>query len=232
MILNFAAIHTTTMTATNLLFDIFSADPAQGVVEGIREEVTRVFMECNGVWNKAAVAKLIRVDSAIRESMRVNGFFTTGLLHKVVAKEGLWNEKENYHLPYGSRVSMDLYNPMRDPSNYSNPYTYDAFRFSREREAYDALSAEQQELSKELELRKLSMVTTSLLHTGFGHGKHACPGRFFVAQELKMIIAYTVMNYDVEILKERPSNVWLGSVMLPPTKAGLRMKRRARAVVN
>lgn len=231
MILNFAAIHTTTLTATNLIFDLFSADPALGVIEGIREEVTRVYMECNGVWSKAAVAKLIRTDSAIRESMRVSGFFTTGLLHKVMAKDGLWNKEQGFWLPQGSMVGMNLYNPMHDPATFPEPQTYDAFRFSRRRETYDALPADQQDAKKELELRKLSMVTTGYTHNGFGHGKHACPGRFFVAQELKMIIAYVLMNYDVEMLKERPSNFWFGSVILPPTKAKLRLKRRARSVV-
>lgn len=31
------------------------------------------------------------------------------------------------------------------------------------------------------------LVTTSPNHLAFGHGKHACPGRFFAATEIKII---------------------------------------------
>lgn len=36
----------------------------------------------------------------------------------------------------------------------------------------------------------------------FGFGKHACPGRFFALNELKMFVANIVLNYDIEHLKE------------------------------
>lgn len=42
MPLNFAAIHTTTLTITNILFDLISADSSQHFLEGIREEAERV----------------------------------------------------------------------------------------------------------------------------------------------------------------------------------------------
>ena len=56
------------------------------------------------------------------------------------------------------------------------------------------------------------------------------PGRFFVSHELKMFLAYMLMNYDVEPLAERPPNKWMGAVVLPPMKATLRVKRKAGTV--
>lgn len=49
-----------------LLFDLYSSDPKDGFVEGIREEAERLFKECNGVWTKPVLAKMLRADSAIR----------------------------------------------------------------------------------------------------------------------------------------------------------------------
>lgn len=31
---------------------------------------------------------------------------------------------------------------------------------------------------------------------GFGHGTHACPGRFFAANEVKIALIFTLLNYD------------------------------------
>lgn len=55
-------------------------------------------------------------------------------------------------------------------------------------------------------------MTTSDEHFAFGHGRHACPGRFFVACELKLIMAHLLRNYDmrriaarVEMRRRRPA---------------------------
>ncbi|KAJ8132212.1 hypothetical protein O1611_g1406 [Lasiodiplodia mahajangana] len=66
-----------------------------------------------------------------------------------------------------------------------------------------------------------------------GHGKHACPGRFLVDFELKMIIAYVLMNYDVEFPPEykgkRPQNHWLTDACFPPEDVRIRVRRKERA---
>lgn len=54
-----------------------------------------------------------------------------------------------------------------------------------------------------LEMRELSgqenkwqFVTTSPEHLSFGHGKHACPGRFFASNEIKVILCHMLLKYD------------------------------------
>lgn len=69
--IEFAAIHTTAITSTMLLFDIYSSDPKDGFVEGIREEAERLHKECNGEWTKTVLAKMLRADSAIRCVTRI-----------------------------------------------------------------------------------------------------------------------------------------------------------------
>lgn len=34
---------------------------------------------------------------------------------------------------------------------------------------------------------------------GFGHGIHACPGRFFAANEVKIALIFTLLNYDFKL---------------------------------
>lgn len=71
LILDMVAIHSTSIVTTNTLLDLYSHPDAEIFVEGLREECERVFTECGGKWSKDAVDKLIRVDSTIRESMRM-----------------------------------------------------------------------------------------------------------------------------------------------------------------
>ncbi len=33
----------------------------------------------------------------------------------------------------------------------------------------------------------------------FGFGRHACPGRFFAANEIKLVLAQLLLNYDMKL---------------------------------
>ena len=77
------------------------------------------------------------------------------------------------------------------------------------------------------EALKHQMVATgsTLLH--FGHGKHACPGRFFAANELKGMLAHLVLEYDVRFKdgESRPPSMEFGPILVPP-KAQLEFRKR------
>ncbi|THW20253.1 putative P450 monooxygenase [Aureobasidium pullulans] len=226
MPLNFAAIHTTTFTIVNTFFDILGSDPSKEVLEGLREEAERVFAEANGVWTKASLSKLVRADSAIKESMRVSNFATQGVQRKIVAREGLMNSEEGWTAPYGSIIGIDVHSVHHDPDVYPEPNTYDAFRFSRPREAFEAGAGGDKDARGSLGMRNMGMITTGNTFVPFGHGRHACPGRFFVNHELKMLLAYVVMNYDVQYLSERPENQWFGVNVIPSMKTNIKVHRR------
>jgi hypothetical protein len=83
LLLNFAAIHTTSLTVANTLQDLFSGDPSSGTVKDIRDECIEVLAASRGVWTKDAVSKLHLLDSAIRESMRVSSLSILGLPRRV-----------------------------------------------------------------------------------------------------------------------------------------------------
>ena len=228
MPLNFAAIHTTTLTITNCLFDIISCDPSLGYLEGLREEATRVLADDGGQWTKAGLARLHRADSAIRESMRVSNFMTRGVMRKVMPDAGIENKTEGWRAPKGAFIGLNVHNIQHDPEIYPNPDTYDAFRFSRPKEegSDHATTGETEDGAEMLKLKNTGLITTSDAFFPFGHGRHACPGRFFVALELKMLLAYMVMNYEVEPLVTRPPNKWFGQNNLPPMKATIKVRRR------
>jgi cytochrome P450 len=69
----------------------------------------------------------------------------------------------------------------------------------------------------------------------FGIGSHTCPGRFFASQEIKLVMAYLIRNYDIKLEDEaegRPENIVTDYRVRPdPTKRVL-MKRRASEKVE
>ncbi|KAK6422941.1 hypothetical protein LTR95_016604 [Oleoguttula sp. CCFEE 5521] len=213
-----------------VVFDLFSSDLAKGFVSGIREECETALRANGGKWDKKSLTKLIRTDSAIRESMRVSNFATRGVARKVIAKEGLRFDEENFTAPYGSFISLNAHSRQHDPEIFVNPDEYDAFRFSRPREEYEAKHPDQQNTDNYVKMKNLSMISTGENHLTFGHGRHACPGRFLVQHELKILLAHVLANYEVKQLPVRPPNQWLGTAIVPPMKATISVRRRKDAL--
>ena len=226
MPLEFAATHTTSLTGHGVILDLLSSDPCLGYLDGIREEAARVLKEEGGNWTKAGLARLIRLDSAIRESMRFSNFAQTLVERKVVAPGGVTHKTEGWHVPQGAFFTLPLAGVHHDNDLHQNSETYDAFRYSRPREVYDALPKDQKNPKEELTMKQLGMVTTGLDHLPFGHGRHGCPGRFFVAHELKMALAYLLLNYDFKLLSERPKTKWLGAVPIQAFETNIELRRK------
>ncbi|KAK4200834.1 cytochrome P450 [Triangularia verruculosa] len=104
----FAAIHTTVLTAANILLDLASSDPSLGYIDAIRKETSEALKGGNGQWTKDSLASLHLTDSAIKESMRVS-YFARGLTHrKVISPGGVTNPTEGWHAPEGSFLMLDL----------------------------------------------------------------------------------------------------------------------------
>lgn len=66
--ITFAAIHTTSMTLSYLLYDIISVP---GLIDELRKEVVEAYTE-DGGWQKTTLFKLKLMDSVMKESQRVN----------------------------------------------------------------------------------------------------------------------------------------------------------------
>jgi cytochrome P450 len=84
-------------------------------------------------------------------------------------------------IPKSSRINV-MTNFM-DSKVYENPEKFDAARFMRMR----ALPGNE---------NSWQFVTTSSDHMLFGHGQHACPGRFFASNEVKIALCHLLLKYD------------------------------------
>uniref|UniRef100_A0A0W0EXB6 Cytochrome p450 n=2 Tax=Moniliophthora roreri TaxID=221103 RepID=A0A0W0EXB6_MONRR len=213
LLLNYPAISTSTIAATNAILDVISTPPSEGVLASLTEEATRVCEEHSGDWNRHAVNQLIRIDSTLRESSRYSGIGGTGLARRVKPSNGL-SLPDGTWLPKGATIGVGQVGIHFDPANYGvTADKFDAFRFSRPKEEGTATTNE-------------DFVTTSEKYLTFSHGVHSCPGRHFAANELKLILAHLVMNYEIQPMATRPPNTPLGDVNIPPLKATMKIRRR------
>ncbi|KAI0011208.1 cytochrome P450 [Xylariaceae sp. FL0662B] len=216
LLLNFASIHTSSFAITHVILDLASSK--QEYMDELRAEITSVLAEHGGEWNKRAVAAMTKLDSVMRESQRLNSFVTVATSRTVVNPKGV-TTPSGTHLPHGTLVCAPSYPVFHDPAIYPEPFVFKPFRFAEKREAVDGESYVQR--------ARQAFATTSPEYTAFGHGRHACPGRFFASTELKLMLAYIVMNYDFELQEKRPGNFWFGLNRVPPMQATIRARRRA-----
>ncbi|KAJ7287864.1 cytochrome P450 [Mycena rebaudengoi] len=184
MAANMAAIHTTSMALTQALYDL-TTYPEHMLP--MREEAERVIREEG--WTKPALNSMHKIDSFLRESQRMSGNGFVIMTRKVVTKKGFTFSNGTF-LPYGAFVSLTVLPVHLDDANYVDATAFNGFRYSKER---DALLE-----SPENKTFRQHMVTTGMQHLVYGHGKHACPGRFFAATELKAMLAHILINYDVK----------------------------------
>ncbi|KAJ7168739.1 cytochrome P450, partial [Mycena filopes] len=198
LVTNFASIHTSSMAFTHALFDL-AAHPEH--LRPLQEEVERVIDAEGGHWSKAALNGMVLVDSFLRESQRLNIPEPVNMNRKVMVKEG-FRLSDGTILPHGAIVCVAAQATHRDAAKFDNPTKFDGFRFARER-------AEHAAKHEEDSVFKRQMISTGVDHLPFGMGKHACPGRFFAATELKAMLAHLVLNYDVkaEVEGTRPKDI-------------------------
>ncbi|KAI0381267.1 cytochrome P450 [Hypomontagnella monticulosa] len=224
-VLAFAAIQSSVITLTNTLFDL-AASPACGAsLACMREEVIREttpplnqspkpVSTGSSTWSKASLGRMTHIDSALRESLRLNGFIERGIMKMVVAPEGV-TLPDGSHIPRGTKVGVSGYSIHHDEDIYADANRYDAFRFARGQSDGAERKAPQ------------ALVNTSEKFLGFSHGSHACPGRFFAANQLKIALAHISLLYEIEPIPKRPVNKWFFGHIGPPMSETLRVRRRA-----
>ncbi|KAJ7258282.1 cytochrome P450 [Mycena rebaudengoi] len=189
LFVNMSAIHTSSTAIAAALYDLV-VHPEY--ILSMREEAECVVAEKG--WTKAALGKMHKIDSFLRESQRRNNNGPITLPRIVVAKDG-FTFSDGTTIPYGSFLSVAA-TVHFDPANYDRADVFDGFRFSRMREEFEGVGNDHP--GERTSVFNRQMVSTAHDHLPFGHGCHVCPGRFFAAMELKAMLAHILANYDVK----------------------------------
>ncbi|KAM6513676.1 hypothetical protein FALCPG4_016050 [Fusarium falciforme] len=218
IVANFGSMHQTSIQVTNMLLNIVGSDAEFNTISILRDEMSRILDE-DDTWTKAKVGQMIKADSVARETLRLNSFGGRAIFRKVMVDN--FQTEDGYHIPKGTIISFLGQPTQTDGTTFEDPVKYDPFRFSRIREAA---------ARTETKGPPVSFVTTGANYLPFGHGKHACPGRFLIDFEFKMIMAHVLGHYDLEFPKEyggkRPENTWIAEALFPPDGVKVMVKRR------
>ena len=234
--LSFASIHTTSFIGTNALFDLLSQAATSPLDTPTYIQQLLSEIDSLGPLDRRALQKMTLMDACLRESSRMASIIGLGVNVKVVADDGVV-APDGTECPKGTLLGVPSFAIHHDEELYPGalefkPERYLASASPSSDQTNDSKEAEQKSKNQAyLERANQSFTTTSPQYLGFGHGRHACPGRFFASQELKLLIAYLLERYEVR-LEDRGSdggrvrNVWLGPNHVPPLKARVGVKRR------
>lgn len=114
-------------------------------------------------------------------------------------------------IPAGTIIGVPSYAITHDPVLYPNPSHFDGFRFlpseAPEKSQSDTSNAAS---SVKTTPTPANFTTTNAANLSWGYGKHACSGRFFASNEIKMVMAHFLLNYDFKFADsnaQRPKNI-------------------------
>ncbi|KAG6259542.1 hypothetical protein E4U24_003808 [Claviceps purpurea] len=197
----FAALHTSSQLVAHTLFELATRPDYIGA---LREEVEQCF-EQHGQGTKAALDSMYKIDSFIKETQRFNPLDAASLA-RVALKEFTFSN--GLHIPKGSVIFTPNSPIFEDERFYPNAKTFDGFRFSRMRGDPKLKSS-------------CDLTATNEQSMHFGTGRHACPGRFMVSDEVKLALIFILQNFDIamENFGPRPKNHAFGKFMLPDMAA-------------
>lgn len=201
--INVAAVHTSSTTFADVLYAVTLFPQYQ---DELRDEIIRIFRQENG-WSKQTLTFLAKMDSFMTECGRLQPnssrefsvvFQVWKLTPSLVKNARIitqdWQFKDGTKLPKGTHLFTNQTAYQMQDSTFDDPDTFNPWRMSNLR-------------SKPGEELKHQYVMTSDKNLHFGHGKHACPGRFFAANEVKILLALILMRFDLRIKETNWSEV-------------------------
>ena len=123
---------------------------------------------------------------------------------------------DGFHLPKNSTFFMAIGPPAQDEAVTPNPRIFEGFRHFNDR-----LKPRQNNLHQ--------FITTDQSSMHFGHGKYACPGRFFASNVIKLILGHLLSEYEFRFPngQGRPRNIEVLEYIFPDPKAQILFRKRA-----
>ncbi|OIW25674.1 P450 monooxygenase [Coniochaeta ligniaria NRRL 30616] len=172
--MHFAGIYATSDLLIGSLVDICRHPE---LIEPLRHEIRTCIAE--GGWTPASLFKMKLLDSCMKESQRIKpvecATMRSYALQDVTFSNGTF-------IPKGELVAVAA-DRMNNPEVWEEPEKYDPYRFMRMRQDPEKAAS-------------ALLENTSADHIGFGWNPRACPGRFFAAKEVKILLAHLLIQYD------------------------------------
>ncbi|TLD30544.1 hypothetical protein PspLS_01843 [Pyricularia sp. CBS 133598] len=191
-----------------LLQTLYNLAEHPELISTLREEVIQV-LSTDGL-KKTAFQKLIFMDACLKESHRLKPIYTGKIVESDVKL------KDGFVIKKGTNVGMDSFRTMMDEQAFPEPDRYNPHRWVNMRKDQKNATA-------------AFFSSTGADHHGFGHGLHACAGRFYASNGLKVILSHIVLKYDWKVapgcegLKPVPSGV--RNIINPGTKVMVRRRK-------
>ncbi|KJZ71108.1 hypothetical protein HIM_09527 [Hirsutella minnesotensis 3608] len=207
----FAALHTSSQLVVHTIFELATRSE---YVAPLREEVQQCFA-AYGDGSKEAVDAMFKMDSFIKETQRFNALDASALARLVLKPYTFSN---GLHVPEGTYIFTPNSPLLEDTRYYNDPSVFDGFRFARMRDDAKLKAS-------------CPLTATGETSMHFGIGRHACPGRFMVSDEVKLVMIHLLVNFDfaIENFSPRPKNVAFGKFMLPNMTAKVWIKKSSQA---
>ncbi|KAL1633289.1 hypothetical protein SLS56_002922 [Neofusicoccum ribis] len=257
LILGFAAIPTTYLALTNTLLNLASSDPATPSL--LRHEAAAIRSRNNNnnnnnnknaAWTRVSLLSLVRADSFIKETLRLHPFGGRGLVHEVLAPEGVAlpgaTGDAGVVAPRGAWLAVPVSAVQRDEEVYgADAAEFRPWRFvapagavaspsssssssssSADEETGSAGEGEGGGKDEGLAVKGGGMTAASDTFLAFSRGRHVCPGRFLAANVMKLFLAHVALEYDIKPLEKRPENMPVSDFSVPEEKAEIEVRRR------
>lgn len=192
-----SSIHTTSELLKQTLLDICMHPE---LIQPLRDEALAAVAESS--WVTAGIFKMQLLDSVIKEPQRLKPGSLVNLERKALRDVRMPN---GVVLPKGTNVAVDS-SAMWVPKTHENPELYDGYRFYNIRQKGGPKASTAQ------------LVSATPEHIAFGLGKPVCPGRFFVANDVKTALANILIKYDVRLEEgsvPKVISLWLRDVVRP-----------------
>ncbi|CAF3605082.1 unnamed protein product [Fusarium graminearum] len=178
----------------------------------LRQEVESVSRDANGNFTRDSTLAMEKLDSFIKESQRFHSPDLTTFQRAAIADMTL---PDGTFVPKGTKLEINTCSIHKDKDLYENPGDFDALRFYKMRQApgqgakYQYFSVGREDLS-------------------WGFGRHACPGRYLSAINIKLIMAELLMNYDIKLCDgaSRPPNIEFEVLCSPDPDYEILLKSR------
>lgn len=118
-------------------------------------------------------------------------------------------------IPAGTHFSVASRDILFDPEVIPNPETFDGLRYYRMRGEHP-------------KSHKHEFANVDGTNMNFGAGRYACPGRFFAAMELKLLLAHLLLKFDFRFPPgtSRPPLLVIDEFVAPLPWAKVMVRRR------